>query len=491
MALLQVQTGSGMVEGLCSGIPEISVFRGIPFAAPPAGALRWAPPQPVEPWEGIYKAHRFQPMPMQVRESSPFYLNEFYRTAVPMGEEALCLNVWTPAGQADARLPVMVWIHGGGFKTGYSYEMTFDGEALAKEGVILVTVEYRLGSFGFLAHPDLPATNFGLLDQIAALQWVQRNIAAFGGDPGNVTVFGQSAGAMSVQDLTVSPSAQGLFHKAILQSGGGLTSAKLSYCAAREKAEAEAIGVRFLEFLGCSSIEAARQLPAEHVAEQERLFIAQTGCTFVPTVDGSVLPEEPGEAVRACRHADIPYLIGTNAFENGAKTYLPPADPAAFAADVRRKFGAEADEFLRLIDFAADPADAVLHGGHDDVLKPGMFAFAEHQAAHGRPAYLYHFNRALPGDDAGAFHSSELWYMFGTIGRCWRALTGVDYDLSRAMVRYWANFAGAGDPNGAGLPCWEPYTMANRRAMNLGETVGMSDFIGTPRTRFIVERLLR
>lgn len=490
MALLLAETEQGMVEGLHSSNPEISVFKGIPFAAPPVGELRWAPPQRAEPWEGVYRAWAFGPIPAQITEASPFYANEFYRCRKPVSEDGLFLNIWTPAERAEAGLPVLFWIHGGGFRSGYSHETTFDGDALAREGVILVTIEYRLGNFGFLAHPALPATNFGLLDQLAALDWVRRNIAAFGGDPQNITVFGQSAGAMSVQDLTVSPSARGKFQKAILQSAGGLTSEKYSYRAARTRADAEALGVKFLEFLGCNSIEEARELPAAHLSEQEKLFIEQTGCAFVPTIDGTLLPEDPGEAVRAFRHADIPYLIGATAFENGARTYQPPADRAAFVADVRRKFGADADAFLRLIDFDADPDYAVLHGGHDDVLKPGVFAFADHQAAHGRSTYVYHFTREMPGDGAGAYHSSELWYVFGTIGHCWRDLTGVDFDLSRAMVRYWANFAKTGDPNGAGLPIWEPYTAANRRTMNLGETIGMTGFTGTPRTRFIAERIL-
>lgn len=491
MALLLAKTEQGMVEGLHSRNPEISVFKGIPFAAPPVGDLRWAAPQPPVPWEGVFRAWKFGAIPSQNTDAGPFYTREFYRCQKEMDEDGLFLNIWTGAEDASARLPVMVWIHGGGFRSGYSHEITFDGDALAKEGVVLVTIEYRLGCFGFLAHPDLSATNFGLLDQIAALRWVQKNIASFGGDPENVTIFGQSAGAMSVQDLTVAPTAQGLFHKAILQSAGGLTSPTLSYCAAREQEEAQALGVQFLNFLGCDSIEEARNLPAETLIEREKEFVAQTGCAFVPTVDGALLSEDPGKAVRGGRYADIPYLVGATSFENGAKTYLPPADRAAFVADVQRKFGADADAFLKLIDYDADPDYAVLHGGHDDVLKPGVFAFADHRAAHGKATYVYHFTREMPGDGAGAYHSSDLWYVFGTIAHCWRDLGGVDYDLSRAMVRYWANFAKTGDPNGMGVPHWEPYTAGNRRTMNLGETIGMTDFCGTPRTRFIVERILR
>ena len=211
MALLKAKTESGMVEGLYSGNPEITVFKGIPYAAPPVDQLRWMPPQPAEPWDGVYQAYLFKDIPAQAEERHPFYSKEFYKCRKPMSEDCLYLNIWTPAASDNERLPVMFFIHGGGFKSGYSHEITFDGDALAQQGVLLVTIEYRLGSLGYLAHQSLRGENgscgnYGLLDQIAALKWVRRNIAAFGGDPERITVFGQSAGAMSVENLVTSGS---------------------------------------------------------------------------------------------------------------------------------------------------------------------------------------------------------------------------------------------------------------------------------------------
>lgn len=499
MALLQAKTDSGTVAGLYSGNPEITVFKGIPYAAPPTGALRWTPPQPVEPWDGVYQAYTFKNIPIQAEERHPFYSKEFYKCRKPMSEDCLYLNVWTPAETAGENLPVMFFIHGGGYKTGYSHEITFDGDALAQQGVLLVTIEYRLGSFGYLAHRELRGENgscgnYGLLDQIAALKWVRRNIAAFGGDPDNVTVFGQSAGAMSVENLITSPLSQGDIARAIMQSAGGYTGQRSCGISMRTQEEGEALGEEFLAFLGCGSISEARKLTAEEIVERERVFVEEIrpGLTFSPIVDGWSQACSCAEAVKAYRYADIPYMIGTTADENGAFNRLPAQDPEEFCRSAEERFGGDAQAFLQLIGFDSAPEAAIRAGGWNDMLKPGVFAWADHAAKNPalKATYLYHFTRKLPGDDAGAYHSSELWYVFQTLSRCWRDLTGTDYDLSRAMVRYWTNFAKTGDPNGEGLPVWTPYTAASRSSMNLGEHIGMSDFCGSPRTRFIVEHIL-
>jgi len=503
MALLQAATESGPVIGTHSGNPEITVFRGIPYAAPPTGKLRWAPPQQAEPWKEPYHAYAFRDIPMQVEERHPFYSNEFYRCRKPMSEDCLYLNIWTPAESSGAGLPVMFFMHGGGFKSGYSHEITFDGDGLAQQGVILVTIEYRLGSLGFLAHPacvcegDRHARgNFGTLDQIFALKWVKNNIAAFGGDPDNITVFGQSAGAMSVENLITSPLSKECVAKAIMQSAGGYVSEK--YCAIRmlRFEDAAAYGEKFFAFLGCKSLEEARACPADKLVEQERIF-TETICPgffFAPIVDrySQVMPVS--EAVKQYCYADVPCMLGATNFENGAATYLPAGDREAFLQFVDSRFGTEGDAFLKLIGFEENPEKAMLEGGWDDLLKPGIFAWADHAAR--RPerskTYLYHFTRKLPGGDgAGAYHSSELWYVFQTVQRCWRELTGVDYDLSRAMVKYWSNFAKTGDPNGDRLPQWTPYTSACRGSMELGEQIGMTDYTGSQRVRFIVEHILK
>ena len=333
------------------------------------------------------------------------------------------------------------------------------------------------------------------MDQIAALKWVRRNIGAFGGDPDNITVFGQSAGAMSVENLITSPLSMGDIAKAIMQSGGGYTSGRLCLRDNLPAAEAEGWGAKFLEHLGCASVEEARALPAEDIARKERQFIEEIcpGFSFAPIVDGYAQVCPASEAVKHYRYADIPYIVGTTSFENGAATYLPPEDPEAFLDSVNRRFGDSAGEFLDLIGFSENPEEAMLCGGWDDVLKPGIFAWADHAAERPElaPTYLYHFTREMPGDGAGAYHSSELWYVFQTFQRCWRELTGVDQDLSGAMVRYWSNFAKTGNPNGEGLPEWKPYSKESRGSMELGERVGMTDFHGSARARFIVDRILR
>ena len=499
MALLKAKTESGMVEGLYSSNPEITVFKGIPYAAPPVGQLRWAPPQPAEPWDGVYQAYLFKDIPAQAEERHPFYSKEFYKCRKPMSEACLYLNIWTPAASDNERLPVMFFIHGGGFKSGYSHEITFDGDALAQQGVLLVTIEYRLGSLGYLAHQSLRGENgscgnYGLLDQIAALKWVRSNIAAFGGDPERITVFGQSAGAMSVENLVTSPLCQGDISGAIMQSAGGYTGQRICGVSMLTQAEGEALGAEFLTFLGCDTIDEARKLAVEELVERERSFIEdiRPGLTFSPIVDGWSQIRSCAEAVKTYQYADIPYMIGATGDENGAFHCLPPEDPQAFRQSVEARFGTEAQAFLRLIGFWEDPEAAVRAGGWNDMLKPGVFAWADHAAekADRRPTYLYHFTRELPGDNAGAYHSSELWYVFQTLSRCWRELSGVDYDLSRAMVRYWANFAKHGSPNGDGLPVWTPYTASHRQSMELGVHIGMSDFCGSPRVRFIVDRIL-
>ena len=439
---------------------------------------------------------------MQVEERHPFYSREFYQCRKPMSEDCLYLNIWTPAESGQSRLPVMFFIHGGGYKSGYSHEVTFDGDALAQQGVLLVTIEYRLGSFGYLAHRELRAEspwgacgNYGLLDQIAALKWVRRNIAAFGGDPDNITIFGQSAGAMSVENLITSPLTEGEIAKAIMQSAGGYVEEQATSLSMRSLESAEELGAEFLEFLGCSTLAQARALPAELIAEKERVFLEeiQPNAFFAPIIDGYSQLRSAGEAVKNYQYADIPYIVGATANENGAFTYLPPPDPQVFLTAVKSRFGDDAQEFLDLIGFAEDPEKAMREGGWDDMLKPGIFAWADHAAdrPERKPTYLYYFDRKMPGDQAGAYHSAELWYVFQTLQRCWRELTGVDYDLSRAMVRYWANFAKNGDPNGDGLPEWTAYTKSRRGSMRLGERIGMSDYCGSRRARFIADRILK
>ncbi len=397
--------------GKISGIEKknSNVYLGIPYAQPPVGALRWKAPQPCKAWEGVLDASREPPRSMQVpRVPGSMADKEFGGGVFRCSEDSLTLNMWVPKNAAGKKLPVAVWIHGGVFLRGFANEREYDGTALNESGVILVSVNYRLGAFGFLAHPWLTAEagtsgNYGILDQIAALKWVQENIAAFGGDPENVTVFGQSAGAMSVLTLISSPLTKGLFCKAILQSGLGLDGDV-------PLTDGEADGVDFAALAGASSLEELRALPAERVLELSEKITALRSAAgrhlaYVPLIDGKVLPD----GYRAQRGAipDMPLMVGSTKDDIGTPGQLY-AGAEAFARDIS----------------------------------------ARHQSG----VYVYSFVHPLPGDDSGAFHSGELWYMFGSLPNCWRPFTPADYELSARMVKSWTDFMKSGNPG------WSCYT---------------------------------
>lgn len=431
----------GEVSGVPSETPNVCIYKGIPYAAPPIGDLRWKQPQPVKPWKGIRQCDTFGAASLQ-GDLTPgsFYWKEFYQGGDPKrSEDCLYLNVWTPAaGKPEAKLPVIFWIHGGAYMGGYGHEIEFGGDAYAKKGVILVTINYRLGMCGFLAHPLLTAENdgkgsgnYGLFDQLAALKWVKRNISAFGGNPDNITVMGQSAGAGSVQALISSPLTKGLIQRAIIQSGGGLGG----IISAKSLQEAEKQGSDMWKAAGISTLEEMRAYPAEKFQEVLMKYMQQQksfGLPYSPCVDGELLTAPLDETARNGQELDIPYLIGYT-----SEDMMP---------EVMKK--AATDWSLLL----------------------------EQQGR--KPAYVYCFSRDLPGEDMpssqgafgdmkGAFHSSELWYTFGTLGKCWRPMEKADYELSERMVSYWTNFAKTGNPNGEGLPQWEPCTKANPHIQTL------------------------
>lgn len=407
----------GKISGCSGEDSRVLIYKGIPYAAPPIGDLRWKRPQPVKAWPGTRLCNTFSAMAFQrERDMKSFYGKEFHdpQSEPQRSEDCLYLNVWTPrsaAGNTKAKLPVVMWIHGGAYMTGFGFEKEMDGEAWAKRGVILVTINYRLNVFGFLAHPALSAENkeglsgnYGLYDQIAALQWVVNNIAQFGGDPKNITVAGQSAGAGSVKNLVTSPLCKGLISKAIIQSGfGGLILATAN------KAKLEALGMQMMDQLQAHTAKEMRALSAEKVLGALMPFMrqAKAGLFTSPYIDGVALTEDFTSAVKDNSIADIPYLIGSNANDI-------PMDKA-------------------ITDFAA---------ARDSLSK--------------RPVYVYHFDRALPGDTAGSFHSAEMWYTFHTLKRSWRPFTQADYELSDRMVTYWTNFIKYGSPDGD--KAWKPYT---------------------------------
>jgi para-nitrobenzyl esterase len=439
-------------------------FKGIPFAAPPVGALRWKAPQPVQPWSGVKQADRFGPGCVQA--ASPY-------TQVPsMSEDCLYLNVWTPAKAASDRLPVMVWIYGGAFTGGAASMAAYDGTRLAEKGVVIVTINYRLGPFGFLAHPQLTkesgkgAGNYGLQDQIAALRWVKDNIARFGGDPSRVTIFGESAGGISVSMLTVSPYAKGLFQRAISESGGNFglpRTADEAGATAPTLGVAEADGQRFLQALGAADIMAARDVSADKV-------LATSGTArvrFWPVFDGDVLPGDQYKLYEAGKFNDTPILVGTNSDEGNL--FVRSSTTAAFETQVRSGYGRHADAVLAAYPHATDDqaSRAAKDLFRDSTFAWGTWAWARLQSEKGRgKAFVYYFDHKTPQSPNGANHAAEIGFVFRNPGGGrGGAPTPAEIALSDLMSSYWTNFAKTGDPNGAGLPAWPAFTAHDPRVM--------------------------
>lgn len=456
-------------EGLVSGIHKdgLTVYKGIPFAAPPLGKLRWKMPQPPKPWTGVYKADAFKPE----CEQGGSYADK----SAPMSEDCLYLNIWTPAASPGAKLPVMVWIHGGGFTGGSPSEPPFWGNHLAKHGVVVVNLAYRLGVFGFLAHPQLTAESptrssgdYALGDLIAGLKWVKQNIAAFGGDPSRVTVFGESAGSMAVGFLMVSPLAKGLFVRAIGESGGAFEPKPVSL------KDAEKAGVAFTKSLGVSSVAQLRALPAKELLTAQTKP-GMTGVTW-PIVDGYVIPEAPLKAEEQGKEIDVPLIIGNNAHEGRLFTYRSPGNKAKFVQQVKKQFGVLSGQVLKAYpaktNAEAKTSRSELTG--DTMFGWTMWTWAKLQSrtSHSK-VYFYHFEHAPPKTSKnplaamGATHFAEVPYVFGNPlgGGNW---SGYDAKLSSEMEDYWTDFAKTGNPNRAGLPNWPAFADHSQKVMHFG-----------------------
>lgn len=446
MALLQVKTECGLIQGLPSANQAISVFKGIPFAAPPVGELRWKDPQPPKAWSGTLEAYKFAPIPWQVRMMSEgggaVNTSEFYVIEHERSEDCLYLNVWTPAKSTDEKLPVGVYFHGGGHNTGYSYLQAYDGDGFAKRGIVFVTIGYRLNVFGFLAHPLLSAEsphktsgNYGTLDQVAGVEWVKRNIAAFGGDPDNITIFGQSGGGSSVQQLSITPLAKGLFKRAIMQSGGGFRGPRNIWDASLTKAEE--LGQMFFKYMGFNNLTEARALAAEDVLNGMARFCGDKviwagddskGPDGMPPfrfnviVDGYVQPYDTVAMLKDGKHHDVDYMIGCTANESEG---------------------------------------AVIQS----------VGWCENELIIGRkPSYMYYFTYVPPGaEKIGAHHSVEHHFVFQTFVRSKRAYGAFDFDLSNELADYWANFIKTGNPNPKGSDLWQKYTKEAPMALNIGK----------------------
>jgi para-nitrobenzyl esterase len=465
----------GKVSGAAQG--GVTVFKGIPFAAPPLGKLRWAEPAPVVPWQGPRQATQYAAPCMQ--DSS---MLQFMGVKGNASEDCLYLNVWTPAKTRGDKLPVMVWIYGGGFAGGATSSPLYDGSRLAGKGVIVVSLAYRLGALGFMASPELSqesghgSGNYGLEDQIAGLKWVRDNIAQFGGDPANVTIFGESAGGIAVSMLAASPEAKGLFAKAISESGGNFGPARKGAeggANMRNLADAEKQGADFLKALGAKDIAAARALPAEKIQAGPGAG-AQGG--FWPNFDGHVLPGDQYVLYNEGKFNDTPVLIGTNSNEGGLFVQ-GPVTPAQFENNVRAQYGASADALLAVYPHATPPE--ALQSSRDLFRETAFawptWAWARLQTEKGaHPAYVYYFDVRTPEQPDGSNHASEMPYVFGNIEVPAVGGSKPDKPTSDQMMSYWTNFAKTGDPNGDGVPEWPKFTLKDQQVRVLGTTPGVS-----------------
>lgn len=454
-----VRVEQGQLSGVAGSDPGVRVYKGIPFAAPPVGDLRWRAPKPAADWPGVRKADQFSATCMQ----TPYPEGSLYHSEPePVSEDCLYLNIWTGAKSASDKRPVMVWIHGGAFTRGSGSLPTYNGENFAKKGVVLVTVNYRLGIFGFFAHPELSqesehhsSGDYGILDEIAALQWVQKNIAAFGGDPKRVTIFGESAGSWAVNVLVASPLAKGLFQRAIGESGANFN--KMTTLADLEKS-----GLR------AGSIKDLRAKSSED--------IMKTQGAFSVNVDGWLLPTDVMTIFEKSQQNDVPILIGSNADEGTA--FMPPKiTVAGFQMTAQSRFKTRADDLLKIYPASSDAeawkSSAALM--RDQTFGLQMRTWARMQTKTGKsPAYLYYFSRVPPGpigEHYGAFHASEISYVFGTadIGR--RAWEDADRKLSNVMSSYWINFAATGNPNGRDRQAWPKYDENKYLALEFGDQI--------------------
>ena len=514
----QVKIDSGTVAGAISGQPTVRAFKGIPFAAPPVGENRWKTPQPVAKWEGVRKADAFGAPCAAGAPAAGRGGGGGHAAAAPgaapqapatprepaRAEDCLYLNVWTSATSPNDKRPVMVWIYGGGFTGGSGGLAWYDGENLASKGPVIVTLNYRLGSLGFFAHPELAkesghnaSGNYGMMDAIAALQWVKKNISAFGGDPNNVTIAGESAGAIMVGALLGSPQAKGLYHRAIAESGGwmGLTMGRMT-----SGQTAQANGAKTMEALGVKTIAELRAKPMN-----ELTGLSAGGLI----VDGYLIPEDVSLTFMNGKQHAVDVLTGSNKDEAnfgvcqgvGGRGGGPALTADAFKTNAQRKFGEAADEYLSLYTVSSDAeAPSAAHMACADEINWNMRQWAVAQAKAGKKAYTYFFTRipTLNGAPSpqGATHTAEISYAWNNPkGQATQTWNDVDIKLADTMSSYWVNFITKGDPNGNGLPTWPEYKdLANGRVMVLGDTVQVESAAPTAKLSFYqaaYQRLLK
>lgn len=462
----EIETNFGIVKGAIKD--GLLVFKGIPFAKPPVGELRWSAPQPPDSWEGVKLTTKYGPAPIQGNDTTS------------KSEDCLYLNIWTPAKTMDEKIPVLVWIYGGGFSFGSTSEPVYNGAALAKKGVILVSIAYRVGQLGFLAHPELSAENpnkvsgnYGILDQIAGLKWVQENIAAFGGDPDKVTIFGESAGGISVSMLCASPLAEGLFQGAISQSGGSFgPTRETTYPGENMKTleKAEKDGEQYLQKAGVSTISELRSLAVDNIPMGMGMGSAW------PITDGYVIPDDQHKLYQAGNYNDVPVLIGYNSDEGAS--FIREENPEEFIKNVEKRYGEFADDLLKAYPVAEESIPKTAR----DLMRDAAFgwhtwSWANLQSKTGKSkVYYYYFDQhpEYPKDSPkygyGSPHGQEVAYVFNNLDPSNAETTDSDLAISEAMATYWTNFAKSGNPNGEGLPNWPNYNQEQQSVMYFGPT---------------------
>jgi para-nitrobenzyl esterase len=486
----RVQTVGGTIEGV---VDETGVrsFRGIPYAAPPVGDGRWRAPRAAAKWSGVRSARRFGAACIQrvVGERLPWSQEFMVREAID--EDCLFLNVWTAAKSSRDRRPVLVYIHGGGYQEGSGAIDVYDGSALARKGLVVVTINYRLGIPGYLAHPELTAEskahasgNYGMLDQVEALRWVRQNIAAFGGDPARVTIAGQSAGASSVHNLTASPLAKGLFHRVIAESGSSISGLPTPTLA-----EAEKSGLAFAGSKGAKSLRELRSMTWEQL-----MAGPAPSMRFAPIVDGWSLPQDALATIAAGRHHDLPVLTGLNADEASSQPTYGRLSAAAFTSQLRERYGDDAAALLRLYPATTDAEASIAQKEISrDRNRVSMYLWATRRARTSRTAaWTYYFARAIPwpsNPQFGAFHTGEVPYVFGTLDRLDRPWQEKDRQVSNTIMDYWVNFVTTGDPNGKGLAEWPTFDPEKAQTFEIGEQTGLHPVAAPDKLKFLTDYL--
>lgn len=464
-----VQIETGVISGAKSSDKNISIFKGIPFAAPPVGDLRWKAPQPAQPWQGVKKCVAFGPSPMQAKPAAfSMWSEEFLIPKEPISEDCLYLNVWTGAKSNKEKRPVLVGIYGGGFTSGGSAVPIYDGEAFAKKGIVFVSINYRVGVFGFFAHPELSkespnkaSGNYGLMDQVAALQWVQKNIAAFGGNPANVTIAGQSAGSMSVNCLVATPLAKGLFTKAIAESGANFSRGNSTL------QQAEQDGIKLVQQVNANTISDLRNMPADQLLSKAQ---GMRG----PIVDGYVLPQTIAEIFGARKENDVALLTGWN--QDEGLLFGSIKNAADFRKQAAQQYAADSANFLKYYPASTDAEAAAsqLNVSRDMIFGAQNYTWANVANKQGKKVYVYRFTRKVPATGEyvkyGAFHTGEVPYAYDNLKFVNRPWEETDRKLAAVMSSYWVNFITSGNPNGKDLPDWPAYTITDKKILDLGIT---------------------